>query len=137
MAAGMELVGTGNSTANASERLFPAVPYDADDFHPKCSIHDVSYRNDANEVRNCALLGLPDLDQESSYVREKITEFLNRLIDHGVAGFRVDAARHMSPNDLDAIYGGLKPLKTPEFAENSEAFIYQEVIDRGGEAVRK
>ena len=40
------------------------------------------------QVRNCELDGLHDLNQGTEYVRQKIIEFLNRLIDIGVAGFR-------------------------------------------------
>ena len=36
---------------------------------------------------------------------------MNRLIDIGVAGFRMDAAARMAPEDLNSIYGKLKPLR--------------------------
>lgn len=126
--------GIGNSTADVAHRSYPAIPYDASHFHPICDI--VNYEN-ATEVRDCELVGLPDLNQTIPYVREKIVNFLNRLIDHGIAGLRVDAAKHMWPQDLDAIYGALNSLRTPEFANNSKVFIYQEVIDFGSEAVHK
>lgn len=129
------VIGTGNGNANVARRLYPEVPYGPNDFHQSCAIHGESYGTNANEVRNCELVGLPDLNQGSPYVREKIVDFLNRLIGHGVAGFRIDAAKHMWPKDLEAIYGGIYDLKTPEFPGNSKAFIYQEVIDLGGEAV--
>ena len=54
------------------------------------------------------LVGLPDLALDSEYVRNKIAEYMNNLIDIGVAGFRVDAAKHMWPGDLQAILGKLK-----------------------------
>lgn len=132
-----QIVGTGNGTANVGKRLFPDVPYGPNDFHWSCSIHDESYSTNAGEVRNCGLSGLPDLNQGSPYVREKLVEFLNRLIDYGVAGLRIDAAKHMWPKDLEAIYGSLKALKTPHFPEGAQPFIYQEVIDLGREAVQK
>lgn len=62
---------------------------------------------------------------------------MNVLIDLGVAGFRVDAAKHMWPADLQAIYNGLKNLSTKAFPANTQPFIYQEVTDMGGEAVKK
>jgi alpha-amylase len=63
---------------------------------------------------------------------------LNRLINMGVAGFRVDAAKHMWPGDLEAIYGGLSDLNTDHgFAPGTRAFITQEVIDKGWESVSK
>lgn len=65
-------------------------------------------------------------------MREKIVEFLNKLIDLGVAGFRVDAAKHMWPADLEAIYSQLKNLNTDfGFASGLRPYIYQEVIDLG------
>lgn len=127
-------VGTGNSTADVANRVYPAVSYGPNDFHQICNINN--YGN-ATEVRDCELVGLPDLNQSLLHVREKIVEFLNRLIDHGVAGFRVDACKHMWPKDLEAIYGSLKNLKTPEYSNNTKAFIFQEVIDYGNEAVHK
>ena len=40
---------------------YPAVPYGTNDFHkPKCEIYDY---NNPEEVRNCYLVGLNDLDQ--------------------------------------------------------------------------
>ncbi len=43
---------------------------------------------DANQVRNCMLVGLRDLNQGNEYVRGKILDLMNRLISYGVAGFR-------------------------------------------------
>lgn len=121
--------GTGGSYADTGSKYYPAVPYGSNDFHSSCTINNY---NDADNVRNCELSGLKDLDQSSDYVRGKIVEFLNKLIDLGVAGFRVDAAKHMWPSDLQAIYGQLKNLNT-DYGFNSGArpFIYQEVIDLG------
>lgn len=52
----------------------------------------------------------------------------------GVAGFRVDAAKHMWPADIKAIEDKLKDLSTAHgFSRGSRPFIYQEVIDLGGE----
>lgn len=80
-------VGTGGSTANTSSRSYPAVPFSFADFHqPVCSIHNY---NNAAEVRNCELSGLHDLDQSKEHVRSKIVEFVNRIIDLGVAGIRL------------------------------------------------
>lgn len=53
-----------------------------------------------------------------------------------MAGFRVDAAKHMWPDDLKTIYKNLKNLNTEfGFSEGSRPLIYQEVIDLGGEAI--
>ncbi len=62
-------------------------------------------------MKNCRLVGLLDLDQGSSYVRGKMKEYLEELIDIGVAGFRFDASKHMWPQDLQALLDSLKNLK--------------------------
>jgi len=72
---------------------------------------DINNYNNAQEVRNCKLSGMPDLYQGimqslqlilkqmmklklnlrssgSDYVRGKLAAFMNHLIDLGVAGFR-------------------------------------------------
>ncbi|KAF5276538.1 hypothetical protein FQR65_LT03968 [Abscondita terminalis] len=131
-------VGTGGSSADPTTQNYPAVPYSSWDFHEPCTIENDDYAHNAERVRNCYLVGLNDLDQRKDYVRQKIVEFLNRLIDLGVAGFRIDAAKHMSPEDLQYIYAQLKYLNTDfGFAPNTKAYIYQEVIDLGGEAISK
>uniref|UniRef100_W8BYH3 Alpha-amylase n=2 Tax=Ceratitis capitata TaxID=7213 RepID=W8BYH3_CERCA len=127
--------GTGGSTADPSNKSFPAVPYSNLDFHPTCSINNY---NDKYEVRNCELVGLKDLDQSKSWVQDRVVDFLNHLISLGVAGFRVDAAKHMWPEDLEKIYNRVNNLSTTHgFDTGARPFIFQEVIDLGGEAVSK
>jgi alpha-amylase len=43
------------------------------------------------------LVGLVDLYGASNYVQSTIAAYLQSLIDIGVAGIRVDAAKHMWP----------------------------------------
>lgn len=75
--------------------------YDPSDFHPnKTGITDF---NDVNQVQNYELLGLSDLATESPNVRGKIAGYLNDLLSLGVYGFRIDAARHIPVDDLEAI----------------------------------
>jgi alpha-amylase len=56
------------------------------------SIYDY---NDPNQVRNCWLVGLPDLNLGMDWSRTKVVDYMNDLISLGVAGFRVDAVKHM------------------------------------------
>lgn len=127
--------GTGGSSVSAGSLSFPAVPYGPNDFNPNCAINNY---NDPNQVRNCWLVGLPDLRLSTEYVRGKIVDFMNDLISLGVAGFRVDAVKHMWPGDIQNIFGRLNNLNTAYgFAANSRPFITQEVIDLGGEAISK
>lgn len=79
-------------------------------------------------MRDCRLVGLLDLALEKDYVRGKVAGFMNKLIDMGVAGFRVDACKHMWPGDLSAVYGRLHNLNTKWFAGGSRPFIFQEVL---------
>ncbi|CAB3373081.1 Hypothetical predicted protein [Cloeon dipterum] len=126
-------VGTGGSTAEPDKYLYPAVPYGPNDFNAECTI--TNYQDPGN-VRNCQLGSLRDLNQSTDYVRGKIIDMLNRLIALGIAGFRVDAAKHMWPGDLEIIFGSLNDLNTEHgFAAGTRPFIAMEVIDLGGEAV--
>lgn len=129
-------IGTAGSKADAFNRDYPGVPFTDKDFHsPKCGIQDYQ---DPLQVRNCELSGLRDLNQTVPYVRDKVLEMLNRLVDLGVAGFRFDAAKHMWPEDLSAIYKRINPLNTTHgFKIGATPFIYQEVIDLGNEKISK
>lgn len=71
---------------------------------------------------------LLDLALEKDYVRSMVAEYLNYLIDIGVAGFRIDAAKHMWPGDIRAFLDKLHDLNTQWFTAGTKPFIYQEVI---------
>jgi hypothetical protein len=42
------------------------------------------FRGDATSVRNCELVGLPDLNTERSNVQQSLIDYMNHLIDLGV-----------------------------------------------------
>ncbi|ROJ19174.1 Pancreatic alpha-amylase [Anabarilius grahami] len=124
---------------NANKKDFPSVPYSSWDFNDdKCKTanEEIESYNDIFQVRDCRLVSLLDLALEKDYVRGKVAEYMNKLIDIGVAGFRVDACKHMWPGDLSNIYGRLKSLNTTWFLPGTKPFIYQEVIDLGGETIK-
>jgi alpha-amylase len=108
--------------------------YSGNDFHyysEDCGnsdnlIHDGDYGGSARNVQNCELVGLSDLETETEYVRSAIAAYLQRLVNLGVDGFRVDAAKHVNPADLANIYSRV----------TGSRYIYQEVIYAGGEAVQ-
>ena len=120
---------------------YDGVPYSALDFHghDSCPTTDLDIHNYNNEVefRNCRLSGLRDLNQEKEWVRQKQAEFLNHLIDIGVAGFRSDASKHQWPADMKAIYSSLHHLNTKFFRPNSKPFFYHEVIELSNSAFPK
>ena len=72
-------------------------------------------------------MALRDLKGDTWWVRDRITDYLNRLIDWGVAGFRIDAAKHIWPQDLYDILNGLHYLNGSWFPDNTTPFVYQEV----------
>lgn len=128
-------IGTGGSTADPDARSYPYVPFSVHDFNYPCEIHDY---NNAYEVRNCELVGLRDLNQAVPWVQDRIVDYLDHLIEIGVAGFRVDAAKHMWPHDLYVIYNRVRDLNTAAgFPAHQRPFIVQEVIDLGGEGISR
>ncbi|RXN11361.1 pancreatic alpha-amylase-like isoform X2 [Labeo rohita] len=123
---------------NGNKEDFPSVPYSYLDFNDgKCKSGSGNIENyhDIYQVRDCRLEDLLDLALEKDYVRGKLADYLNKLIELGVAGFRVDACKHMWPGDLTNVYGRLKTLNTKWFPTGTKPFIYQEVIDLGGEPI--
>ena len=115
--------GTAGSPYSSGSLSYPI--YSSNDFHTPCGINPEDYGTDAWRVRNCQLVGLPDLDTADNYVQDTIAGYLNQLASLGVAGVRVDAAKHMSPSDISGILSRV----------NSPMYVFQEVIDLGGEAV--
>ena len=97
------------------------------DFHRCGKNGDDSIQNyqDRWEVQNCNLATCADLKTESTHVRSVLSDYLNDLLEIGVAGFRIDAAKHIAPDDLSAILGR---ARLPYYA-------YQEVIDFGTEPI--
>ena len=71
-------VGTGGSSYNSDTLDFPGVPFSSADFSDyRCKSQNGLINNygDPNEVRNCRLVGLVDLDHSKSGVRAKIAGF--------------------------------------------------------------
>ena len=58
-----------------------------------------------------------------------IADYTNKLIDWDVAGFRIDASKHMYPGDIDNILNRLNNLNTQWFPSGTEPYVYMEVID--------
>ena len=93
--------GVGSNGTSYSKYSYPGL-YSSSDFHqPPCTVTDYS---DAANVQDCELLSLPDLNTEKVSVRHKIANYLIYLVDLGVAGFRIDAAKHVQQVSLDSIF---------------------------------
>ncbi|XP_071515964.1 alpha-amylase-like isoform X2 [Panulirus ornatus] len=139
-AVGRAGVGSAGSTFNGTERDFPGVPYTAQDFTPRemCPSKDgsVTDYNDPRNVRNCYLEGLCDLYGASEHVRQEVGRYLSRMVDAGVAGFRMDASKHMWPQDLRFMMDLTSDLNISHgFPHNTRPFFFQEVVDRKDGAV--
>jgi alpha-amylase len=122
--------GTGSAGTAYTKYSYPSVPYTQLDFHSGCSIN--SY-NDANQVQLCELVGLSDLATESESVRQKIADYLIALNALGIAGYRIDAAKHVAPNDLEAIMTKVNTAAVA--AGRPRPYVFMEIIAGGGEAV--
>ena len=121
--------GTGTSGTVFTKYSYPGL-YSAVDFHPSCGIND--YRNPA-QVQDCELVGLADLNTGSATVQQKIVDYLVGLAQLGVAGFRVDAAKHIQPVELDSIVTKMNRALVAD--GKPRPYIFLEVIDMGGEGV--
>ncbi|GAB3648421.1 carbohydrate-binding module family 20 domain-containing protein [Glycomyces tarimensis] len=126
MAAGASETRTGWAGSTYSQFNYPDAGYGPNDFHNTgsdyCEIDD--YR-DRTEVQRCHLVGLNDLDTGSAYVQGRIAGYLNDLMSLGVAGFRIDAAKHIDAGELGAILSRVE----------GEPYIVQEVIEGAGEPI--
>jgi alpha-amylase len=115
--------GTGTGGTAYTKYDYPGLysGFDLDD----CRASITNYGDRAN-VQNCELVGLADLDTGEPYVRDTIARYLDDLLSLGVAGFRIDAAKHIPATDLAAIRSRL-----------SDPSVYwkQETIFGAGEAV--
>jgi alpha-amylase len=109
-----------------SQFNYPEAGYGPNDFHSTgadyCEIADYT---DRREVQQCHLVGLNDLDTGSDYVQGRIADYLNDLMSLGVAGFRIDAAKHIDAGELGAILSRVE----------GDPYIVQEVIGGVGEPI--
>ncbi|CAH0389449.1 unnamed protein product [Bemisia tabaci] len=122
-----DVVGVGGTVANVKRKQYPGLGYDERNFHKSC------YCDGSNRtaVRICEIWGLQDVNQTQPYVQDKIVKFMNKLIDYGVAGFRIDAAKHMWPDDLAQIFSQLKDVSLDGGKTRQRPFWALEVVDDG------
>ncbi len=121
--------GTGSNGTVYTKYGYPGT-WQQGDFHAPCA---VSNYQDAANVQDCELTGLADLNTGASSVRQTLANYLVGLARLGVAGFRLDAAKHMQPVELDSVVS----LANRTLAAEGRPlpYYFSEVIDYGGEAV--
>ncbi len=89
-------------------------------------LHDLNDFSDRFQTQFCELSGLADIDTAAATPRGRLVDYLQILVDLGVDGFRLDAAKHVPSSDLQAILGAL----------GGAPYVVQEVIDSPNEDVR-
>ncbi|WP_229790948.1 carbohydrate-binding module family 20 domain-containing protein [Zhihengliuella salsuginis] len=114
--------GYGTAGSWYAEDDFPV--YSAQDFND-CRENIDDY-TDRWEVQHCRLVGLQDLRTSSEYVQQTIADYLDDLVSLGVAGFRIDASKHVPAADLEAIKSRMV---------NSDVYWVHEVIGAAGEPI--
>ena len=132
--AGSSGTATDGSAWNAAT---PAYPYfSASDFHAACDIQGSDYNSAAgrSNVQTCRLVGLPDLNTESPYVRGQIANYMNALLTLGIDGFRIDAAKHQAAASLQAIMSSVKSAH-PTTNQGEAIWVTQEIVP-DGEVIR-
>ncbi|WP_125774721.1 carbohydrate-binding module family 20 domain-containing protein [Antribacter gilvus] len=115
---------TGVAGSTFGPDSFPGI-YGYNDFNDCRS--NISNYGDRYQVQNCRLVSLQDLRTGSSYVQDRLAAYLNDLLSLGVAGFRIDAAKHIPAADLAAVKSRLS---------NPNVFWVHEVIGAHGEPVQ-
>lgn len=122
--------GTGTGTAGSSFGSRATPIYGPDDMHHaqgdssrNCGVDNY---DDKHNVQYCDLEGLPDLCTSCSHVQQTVADYLNQMIDIGIAGFRVDAAKHQDAVELGQLLARLQ----------KKVFVFQEVISGENEAVQ-
>ncbi len=127
-------VGSGTGTDGSTYTDYSYPQYGPSDFHA-CGTagNDITNYGNRTEVQSCELVNLADLDTGKAGVRATLRAYLQELLDMGVAGFRIDAAKHMPSQDIAALLNG---LTRPAQYGSGRPYVFQEVIDQGGEPVK-
>ena len=121
--------GVGSNGTAYTKYEYPGL-YTAGDFHPPCALNN--YQSAAN-VQDCELFSLPDLNTGLTSVRQKIADYLIALARLGVAGFRIDAAKHIQQVELDDIIARVNLTLAGE--GRPLPYFFLEVVGGGGEAL--
>ncbi|KAJ4455343.1 putative alpha amylase domain protein [Paratrimastix pyriformis] len=94
-----------DNTGLSPTQEFPAVPYGPLDFHCERTLSSWS---DPLILNAGWLVGLADLNTEREYVQQRIADYFSDLMGIGFSGIRIDAAKHIQPADLTAIFAKFK-----------------------------
>lgn len=123
--------------------------YGPADFHD-CELteeNDIEDYTSRQQVQTCELVNLADLDTGSPKVQGRIADYLQSMLDVGVVGFRLDAAKHMAAEDVQAVVDLLpddtrilsevirgsasEPVQPEEYLDAGSVFEFQYARDLG------
>lgn len=111
--------GVGVAGSSFGHRTYPL--YSPEDFHHVASNTAwnciVNNYDDKHNVQYCDLNELPDLCTSCAHVQRTVAAYINGMGDMGIAGIRIDAAKHMDVSELGNLLGQV----------NSTLFKFQEV----------
>jgi alpha-amylase len=87
----------GNHVAPVDTSYEMVNPFNSSEYyHSKCQIEDW---NNQEEVENCRLANLPDLDQNNAFVRSTMVDWVASLqAKYGFDGLRVDTIPEVHPD---------------------------------------
>lgn len=123
--------GVGSNGTAYTKYAYPGL-YTPSDFHPACALNN--YQSAVN-VQDCELFSLPDLNTARPNVRQAIADYLLALARMGVAGYRVDAAKHMQQGDLNEILDSVNVTLAGE--GRPLPYVYLEISGAPGEALQE
>jgi len=129
-------VGSGDGTSGSTFAEYKYPQYGLDNFHqcgtnyPDKTPNDISDYTNRREIQNCELANLADLNTDRDDVRDRLRNYFQSLLDIGVAGFRIDAAKHIPASDINAILSGLS------LPNGGRPYVFQEVIEAINEPIK-
>lgn len=95
----------GEYTGKPPSQEFPAAHLGPTDFHCERSLNAWT---DPLQLNAGWLSGLTDVNTEKESVQERIADYLTDILSIGFSGFRIDAAKHINPDDLVGILSKVK-----------------------------
>lgn len=90
----------GEYSGKPPSQEYPAAHLGPTDFHCERPLNSWT---DPLQLNAGWLSGLVDINTEKDTVRDRIADYLTDLLSIGFSGFRIDAAKHISPDNLVAI----------------------------------
>ncbi len=147
---GQDAPGTGWAGSPYEHYDYPGLWSDGEGHFHHCGLtqnDDIASYTSAVQVRECELVNLADLATETEPVRARLRAYLADLVSLGVAGVRIDAAKHMTSADVEAITaelpegllvisevirGAQEPIRPEDYTDAGDVFEFAWARDVAG-----